>query len=187
MTPGGHNGQVSETRSGYRQSIGGLVGAILVALALILALWGMTRLVNRDAHTQVETVDYSASLATARARAPFDVLAPKPVQAGWRATSVQWSGSGPLVSWHLGFLTARGEYVGLEQGNENSAAFVTESTPADEPGPPVEIDGQVWASLTTSDGVEHALVLAQDKVTTVVTGTVTQSELVAYVKSLSPD
>jgi hypothetical protein len=70
---------VSERRSGYRRSTSGLIGAILVCLALIAGIWLLSRF--QSAGNDVEatpTVDYAEELATARAEAPFDVLAPRP-------------------------------------------------------------------------------------------------------------
>lgn len=178
---------MSERRSGYRTSVPGLIGAMLAVLALIVFVWGLTRFQHRDVDDPAETVDYTSELSDARAQAPFDVLAPDPAPQGWRATSVKWSGAGPEVSWHLGFLTGTGDsagYVGLEQGNAQPGPFVAESTTADQPGPPVTIAGAEWQQLTQGD--ETALVLFGDGVTTVVTGTVPLDELITFAASLSP-
>jgi hypothetical protein len=179
---------VSETRSGYRQSAGGLVGAVLMSLLLIAAIWLLSRFQHHDPANPAPTVDYSSSLAQARAEAPFGVLAPHPVPAGWRATSASWDGAGPVVKWHLGFLTAKGadaQYVGLDQSNAVPREFVAATTTADEPGPAVTIDGVRWKTLTSSDGDETALVLQRPHVTTVVSGTAAKSVLEGYAASLS--
>ena len=176
---------VSETRSGYRRSAGGLVGAIVACLLLFLAMWGLTRFQTRDNDDPVQTVDYRAELDQARRQAPFDVLAPVPAPSGWRATSALWRGAGPEVSWHLGFLTSTGDYVGLEQGNALARLFIADRTPADTPGDPVAIDGTEWQVLTSGDD-ETALVLEGDDVTTIVTGTAPEAELIEFAESLSP-
>lgn len=179
------NGWVSEQRRGYQTSISGLVGAMLVIFVLIVAIWGLARMQNRDVADPAPTVDYSDQLDVARRDAPFPVLAPDPVPDGWRATSADWTVSGPVVTWHLGFLTGGddAEYVGLEQGNQQPSEFVEATTPADQPGPEVEIDGVTWQQLT-GEG-ETALVLFEDEVTTVVTGTASLDELTDFVASLS--
>jgi hypothetical protein len=179
---------VSETRSGYRQSAGGLIGAVLMSLLLIAAIWLLSRFQHHDLANPAPTVDYSASLAQARAEAPFGVLAPHPVPAGWRATSASWDGTGPVVTWHLGFLTAGGadaEYVGLDQSNDVPREFVAATTTADQPAPAVTIDGSAWKMLTSSDGDETALVLRGRGVTTIVSGTAGTSVLEGYAASLS--
>ncbi|MEP6664918.1 MAG: DUF4245 domain-containing protein [Nocardioidaceae bacterium] len=174
---------MSETRSGYARSASGLVGALVACFLVIVFVWGLTRFQHRGHADPAETVGYSAQLADARAQAPFDVLAPRPTPPGWRATSVTWQGAGPEVSWHLGFLTSRQEYVGLEQGNAIPREFIADRTPADVPGDPVDINGQRWQTL--SSGHETALVLEGDEVTTIVTGTASTAELIGFAESLS--
>lgn len=174
---------MSETRSGYRSSMGGLLGALLASLTLLGVVVLPTLLRQSDADDPAPTRDYTADLAQARAQAPFDVLAPQQVPADWRATSARWLGSGPEKSWHLGFLTGDDEYVGLEQGNAVPQSFIEEKTQASRPGSPLEIDGEPWQTLTDGD-TETALVLSERNVTTIVTGTAPESDLVAFADSL---
>ncbi|MBA2559597.1 MAG: DUF4245 family protein, partial [Propionibacteriales bacterium] len=91
------------------------------------------------------------------------------------------------VSWHLGFRTDTGDYVGLEQGNQPSAQFLAARTPADRPAEAVVVAGRTWTALTSDDTGEHAFVLVDEGVTTVVTGTAPASDLVAFAASLSSD
>ena len=174
---------MSQTRGGYRSSVSGLVGALIVTLGLIAAVALMTFLQARDTGDPAPPYDYSTALQAARDQAPFEVLAPSSLPAGWYATSGTWSGAGPEKSWHLGLLTGAGDYVGLEQGNAIAAQFIEEHTKASSPGEPVQIEGETWQTLTK--GPETALVLAGDTVTTVVTGTAPESDLVAFAKSLT--
>jgi hypothetical protein len=163
---------VSDSRSGYRQSVSGLVGAVLMSLVLIAAIWLLSRFQHHDPISPTPTVNFSAPLAQARAEAPFKVLAPHPVPPGW----------------HLGLLTARGsdaEYVGLDQSNDIPREFIAATTTADEPGPPVTIGKVVWKTLTSADGHETALVQERPKVTTIVSGTAGKAVLEGYVASLS--
>ena len=116
------------------------------------------------------------------------MLAPHPAPAGWRATSARWDGAGPVVTWHLGFLTASGtdaEYVGLDQSNDVPREFVAATTTADQPGPAVTIGGVAWKTLTSSGGDETALVWYGHGATTIVSGTADKSVLVGYAASLS--
>lgn len=172
-------------RGGYSRSVPGLFGALIAVLVLIAGIWGLSRFQHRDIPDPAQTIDFSSELATARADAPFDVLAPHPVPPGWRATSVNWDGQGASATWHLGFLTPAGEYVGLEQGNAPAAEFIRGHTSADSPGQPVRIGGQQWQSLSSTDGTEHALLRSQGSVTTLVTGTASPAELETFAASLS--
>jgi hypothetical protein len=185
---GQDNGGVSDSRSGYRQSVSGLVGALVMSLLLVAAIWLLSRFQHHDPANPAPTVSFSAQLAQARSEAPFKVLAPHPVPPGWRATSARWDGAGPAVSWHLGLLTAKGsdaQYVGLDQSNDIPRDFIAATTTADEPGPRVVIGGMVWKTLTSADGHETALVQERPKVTTIVSGTASKAVLEGYVASLS--
>ena len=177
---------MSQTRSGYRSSTGGLVGALVVSAGLMAVVGLMTFFQARDTDDPTPPYDYSSDLAAARERAPFAVVAPRSLPEGWYATSADTTTSGPVYSWHLGLITDQDDYVGLEQSNEASTTFVAASTKADQPGDPVQIDGQSWQTLTS--GPETALVLVSDStkpVTTVVTGTASEDELVAFAGSLT--
>lgn len=176
---------MSETRGGYRRSAAGLFGALFVVLVLIASSWALSRFQQRGATDPARAIDYTTELALARDAAPFDVLAPSPVPSGWRATSAEWDGVGPDVSWHLGLLTSTGEYVGLEQGNAPGPDFIDGHTPATEVAEPVRIAGETWQVLVSGDGEEHALVREATGVTTMVTGTAPVTELVAFAESLT--
>lgn len=178
---------MSEARSGHKQSISGLAGALIVVLLLIAAIWVLSLSHGRPSVQQAQPIDYSDELAQARDQAPFEVLAPTALPSGWDATSADWKGAGPEVSWHLGISTDDSEYVGLEQGNQPPAQFIADRTPADQPAEAVEIADQTWTALTSSEGDEHAFVLVGEGVTTVVTGTASESELIAFAESLSSD
>ncbi len=179
-------GCVSETRSGYRQSVSGLVGAVAACLGLILVIWLLSRLQGGDDVEAAPTVNYSAQLETARAEASFDVLTPATVPEDWRATSVDWDVAGPVETWQLGFLTDDDEFVGLEQGNAQASDVVEGATPADRPGSPVTIEGDSWQTLSSGEG-ETALVLVDGDITVVVTGTAPEADLTAFAASLSAD
>ena len=178
---------MSETRSGYQQSVSGLVGALILALLLIAAVWGLSLLHGRPSVQRAEAIDFSAELREARAQSPFEILAPTDTPSGWDATSATWQGAGPEVSWHLGFRTDDGEYVALEQGNEPAIRFIAVRTPADQPAEPVVIADETWTALTSDDEDEHAFVLAGDGATTLVTGTAPVPDLIAFTESLSSD
>ena len=162
-----------------------MFGALIAVLALIVGVWLLSQFQDRGTPDPARRVDYTAELAEARRAAPFDVLTPSTVPAGWRATSVEWAGTEPDVSWHLGFLTPAEEYVGLEQGNASAADFITAHTPATEVADPVEVGGETWRVLVSEDGSEHALVQLGNGVTTVVTGTAPLPELIAFAESLT--
>jgi hypothetical protein len=179
---------VSEPRTGYQRSAPGLVGAILICLALIGVVWALAKFQGAGGEKidPTPTVDYSAELADARQQAPFEVLAPEPPPKSWRATSVDFEVDGPIRTWQLGFLTPDEDFVGLTQSNASSDDVVEGATRADQPGAPVTVGGEQWQTLTSSED-ETALVFAGDDVTVVVTGTVDEAALVAFAESLRAD
>lgn len=169
--------RVGSPRGGYARSANGLVGALIAVLGLIAVVGGLSWLQHGKVADPARTVDYAASLARARDEAPFPVVAPSPVPSGLRATSVSWDGAGVLVAWHLGFVTSGDDYLGLYEGNGPAAAFISASTPATDPGPPVTIAGVMWQTLHSPDQAETALLRRANGVTTVVTGTAGETQL----------
>lgn len=161
----------------------GLVGALVAVVALAGLTWIATRFSERPADP-AKTVAFRPVLAVARQQSPFHVLAPAPVPAGLRATSVDWDGVGHRRSWHVGFLTTNDQYLGLYQGNGPAAPFITASTPAGKRGPWVTVHGARWRELTNSGRGETALVRTSQGITTVVTGTVGLPMLETFVASL---
>ncbi len=182
MSDGGDADRPS--RSSYQRSAPALIGALITVLALIAAVWALSRFQHRGVSDPAQPIDYSAELAAVRESAPFAVLAPSSTPAGWHATSVAWDGEPPDLAWHLGYLTDAGEYVGLEEGNGDSPAFVAASTQAAVAGRPVLINGHPWRTLSSTDGHEHALVRRIQGVTTVVTGTAPVADLETFAQSL---
>lgn len=183
------NGRVSSpsaqgTDRATPRGMGGIVGAFIAVLGLIVVVWGLTWLQHRPREDPARTVHYGAVLATARSQAPFRVLAPNPVPTGLRATSVRWDGAGHEKSWELGFVTSGHEFIGVYQGNGPAADVIAASTPATDSGPPVVIGDEVWKTLTASDRGETALVKTVSGVTTIVTGTADQSALAAFAHAL---
>lgn len=175
---------LNRPRGEYSRSMGGMVGALIAVLGLIAVVGGLSWLQHGDVADPARTVDYSGTLAVARDQAPFHVVAPSPVPAGLRATSVSWDPVGPRKLWHLGFVTPARDYIGLYEGTGSVATFVEASTPATEPGPSLTVAGDAWGSLTSPDSGETALVRTRQGVTTVVTGTAGEDQLVAFATTL---
>jgi len=164
--------------------VGGLVGALVAVVALIAVVGGFGRLLSSPVDTPAAAVDYRASLALAREQAPFHVVFPAPVPVGLRAKSVEWNGVGDSVTWHVGFLTEDGDYLGLYQGTGPVAEFLAASTPADQPAGSVSVGGVTWRTYTNPDQGETALVRTVDGVTTVVTGSADEAELTRFAARL---
>lgn len=137
--------------------------------------------------TPVKTlkVDYAASLEQARRYSPYPVAAPEGLGAAWTATSDTFDASDPQkTTWHLGFVNADQEYVGIEQSNAPAADFIDEVTlGAHRDGArTVSAGGVAWEHWT---GERYkALVRKQPGVTTVVLGTGTDAQLTQVAAAL---
>jgi len=175
---------VSEQSARYQRSSGGLLAALGVLLVVVLVWVGVQTLFRPDRSTPQERVDYGQVVAQVRKAAHFELLAPARLPAGWRATSVRFT-PGPSPHWHLGVLTDRGRYVGLEQGRQSVGeavdAFVD---PAAVRRAPVVVRGATWSTYTDTGG-DLALVRRQGGTTTLVVGhAVGRSQLRSYAARL---
>jgi hypothetical protein len=179
---------MSEARRGYQRSAGGLAGAIVVSLLLIGAIWALRQISGGEAPDPAATIDYTETLTQARRNASFEVLAPEVVPPGWRATTARWVVEGDRELWHLGFVIDGGtDYVGLDQRTEPEKDALRVTTPADQPKATVSVAGVTWKTFTTSDEDESALVVTGDGVTTIVSGTASETVLRGFAETLSPD
>jgi hypothetical protein len=161
-----------------------MVGAMVVLVLLIVGWIGFKALTTKDPDNPVRTVDYAQVVPAAKRTAPFDLVAPASLPDGWRATSVNFT-DGTAADWHLGVLTERNRYVGLEQADRPVRKMVAEHVDeAATRGKPVEVDGVRWSTYTDGGG-DLALVRRTGPTTTLVVGhDVPQDDLVAYTASL---
>lgn len=175
---------MSEQAGRYQRSVSGMIGALLVLLAVVGLFMLMQSLNRPEPPNPVQAVDYRRDVPYAKAQAGFDLVAPASLPAGWKATTVNFTDGG-RAHWHLGCLTGKGRYVGLEQGDESVAAMVEAYVdPQASRGRPTTIDGSRWATYTDAGG-DLALVRRAGRTTTLVVGhEVAKPELAAYVRSL---
>jgi hypothetical protein len=175
---------VSEQSGRYQRSPGGLLAARVVLVVLVIGYVAVQALLRPDGSAPQQRVDYAPVVPQARKAAHFAVVAPTRLPAGWRATSVRFT-PGPVQRWHLGVLTDRGRYVGLEQGRQSVREVVDRFVdPAAVRGRPVVVRGATWATYTDSGG-DLALVRHAERTTTLVVGhAVSRSQLRSYTARL---
>jgi hypothetical protein len=161
-----------------------MAGAMIVLVVLILGWVGFRALTSREPADPVQTVDYQREVPVAKKTATFDLLAPPSLPAGWRATTVNFADA-PDQHWHLGVLTNRGRYVGLEQGDQPVMDLVHKYVDdAPERGRPVDVSGARWSTYSDAGG-DTALVRRSGATTTLVVGhDVPRSDLISYTSSL---
>lgn len=139
------------------QTFGAMTGA-LVFLVLVVLGWVVFRAVTSDHKaTPVPTVDWTAWVKAGRAEQSLALYAPERLPSGWRATSVDYAG-GSQPQWHLGMLTDRGKYVGVEESRAPTRKLVEQYVdPNAVRGKDVEVAGETWQTWSDSGG-DHALV-----------------------------
>ncbi len=147
------------------------VRGMFQSMAVICAFAGVIYLfVPHDENADpLQPVDYRVELVTAQRAAPYPVLAPEGLPEDWRPTSVSYSRQND-DSWHLGYLTPEREYVAVEQSTAPAGKYIVKvSHEARDTGEVQQVAGRPWQRW---EGPKYdALVLREDGVTTVVTGT----------------
>lgn len=157
--------------------------AMAVCAGLVVLIWGVVVLPDRQAPARVDVAQEAARL---RAVAPYQTYVPLPPPVRWRATSSRITGTraaGP-VAWRLGYLTARGEYAALEESDEDPATFVPRMTNRDRPAGFQQVAGATWVRYYRADKKQNSLVRRLPGVTLVVTGTAAYDELATLAAAL---
>lgn len=168
-------------RPGRISLIGDALRTIAVLLVIIAILAGAQRLLSAPPGDPVPAVEYAPAAEAARSVAPFAVLAPERLPAGWRATSVRYR-PGDAASWHLGILTDEDKYVGVEQAVGEVQALVDQYAAESEPDGSVQVGADTWQLLR--DGDETTLVHDDGPSATLVTGDAPQADVELLVTSL---
>jgi hypothetical protein len=128
-------------------------------------------------------VDYTSSLASARRAAPYPLLGPADLPAGWKATSVEYK-KDPAghANWHLGFETPTRQYAAIEQSDAARADVLKNAVPGGQADGESKLGAQDWQRLQGDR--YRALTVQTGSATTVVTGTATYEELAVLAQSL---
>lgn len=142
---------------------------------------------------EVQVTDFGPALSQARGQAPYAVLAPAAVPAGWRATKAVWLREGdaglngaisPRNQWELGFLTADDMYIELDQGDLRSQELVEDRTRGGVPDGQSTLGDQTWERRISPDERTRSLVLVSPTVTSIVFGDLTYGELETFASAL---
>ena len=176
-------------RRGF-ESAGDMVRSLTVVLVIVLIVVALN--LRQDPDSPVRRFDYSVALQQARVQAPFDVTAPQGLPRAWRATSgrlgVDRSAGGSAgtspVTWHIGFVTPKGEYAALEQSDGDPGRFLARFSDGAQAAGRVRIDGAMWRRVEGGEPEPRALVLEGAVDTTLVVGGAGWGELRRLAASL---
>jgi hypothetical protein len=163
-----------------------MVGAMVVLLVVVAVYVGFRAVTRENPPSPVHTVGYLPDARFAAEKAGFDLLVPPTLPDGWRATTVTFT-PGRRPHWHLGLLTDRDRYVGLEQADRPVRSMLEAYVdPHPSKGAPVTVAGRPWSTWTDSGG-DLALVRRGGGATTLVVGhDVPRAALVSFAASLRP-
>lgn len=138
-----------------------------------------------DRAPDLPRVDYRVELLTARRAASYPVAAPQGLPESWKPTSVRFQGD-DFDTWHLGFHTADGQYVQVQQSTEKPSTFIDEATQGGrETKVTQKIGDRTWTRYT--GGRYDALVHQEQGATTVVAGTGSFEQLTRMAKALKAE
>ena len=172
---------------GYQRSSSGLLAALIVTVVAVVAVYAFNALKTDHPTTPVRAVDYAAAVRGARSAGELPVLAPASLPRGWKATSARFAG-GPEPTWHLGVLTAQGDYLGVEEARSTLTGLVTTYVDENaEPGRDVVVGSQTWRTWTDPGG-DYALGRTtgsgSSAVSTLVVGTAPAATVRSFVATL---
>jgi len=163
--------------------------AVLLVPILVISAW-FTRVPTSD---PVQTVDWRAALAQARAAAPYPVLGPVNLPDTWRATKAQWSTTGqpavdlepaPGNTWQLGMLSPDNVYLSLTQRVAEGPALVAQVSRSGVEDGTSQVAGQSWTRWVSPDDRTRTLSRVDGTVTIVVSGDTTYAGLEAFTSTL---
>lgn len=172
-------------RARGRETAGDMVRSLAAVLVLVGVIVAFSLADQPD--PVVPDIDYADALAEAREQTTYDVLAPRPLPAGWQVTSARTRPQeGDEVAWHLGLVTESGDYAAVEQTDGGRDGFVEQFTGSARRAGTVEIAGTTWRRLEDGDPEDRALVSGADGVTTVVAGSASWEDLEQLASLLRP-
>ena len=93
------------------------------------------------------------------------------------------------MTWHAGYQSPTGNYIALEQTKDATDAWVSAQTNRAPKTGEVQAAGKTWSTYVRSSKVQNSLVHRAEtatELTTIVTGTGTFDELVAFAETLRP-
>jgi hypothetical protein len=160
------------------------------SLVLVLAVVAVILLLNArdESATVVRDLDFAGPLDQARQAASYDVLGPVALGPQWRATSVRLPREDGGLTWHIGFVTPRGDYAGLDQTDgPPPREFVDRFAEGSRATGDARIGGRTWQRREGGEPEPRALVLRSQASTVVVAGNARWSELEALAGSLAVD
>jgi hypothetical protein len=181
---------MSQQPSRHQRSTGGMAGALVITVVVVLGYVGFRAFNTDNQPTPVRTVDYQSWVRAGRDDGKLHTYAPRALPTGWRATSATYT-TGIDPHWHLGMLTRSGEYVGIEEslGTVSSQVqqYVDANATRDGSATVGGVSWQVWRD----SGGDYALVRrtaaphGRDPETVLVVGSAPDAQIRSFAGTLA--
>jgi hypothetical protein len=156
-----------------------LIPLLVIVGLLVLVAW------PRDhGSSGVHVIDVAGPIAAAQQQAGFDVLVPTGLSSGWRPTSSQFTPSAPSsgASFRIGYVTPANQYAEFVESSDAPDAVAAQYGPLTTDGA-ATITATGWDRFHTTNN-RTLLRHTSGKVTVVVTGSASQTELIELAASL---
>jgi Protein of unknown function (DUF4245) len=169
----------SETLLDMARSLG------LVAAIVAVTLLFVPGLIHPSKSDQFPAVDYSDYISGFHQVTGLAALAPAPLPAGWKANAANLTGPARVEHLHIGFAVPGQSYAGLEESVAPPVSFArtvlgaSGAIPIDH----ITLNGARWA-VSNSSGGEYSLRRTVGRLTVIVTGSATATELNSLASSL---
>jgi hypothetical protein len=167
-----------------------LVLALLASLAVVALIF---LVVVRPQAVERDPIDYLATAADAQESVDVPLAAPT-LPDGWSANRAELvaAGADGVQSWQIGFLTPAGQYIGLVQGVDANATWVTQQTARAEATGTVLIGDTDWTVYDRRDAddpgnLAYVLVATFDRSTVVLGGTAPDAEFATLAESVATE
>ncbi|WP_104107963.1 DUF4245 family protein [Nocardioides sp. 616] len=170
----------------HQTSMAGMIGAMIVLVAAVLAVVLLRDLGRESAETSPDALEWESAVAGAQDTG-LEVAYPARLPAGWKVTSVELEPTDP-PTWAMGMLTDTGAFVGLRQQDESVRDLVETYVDDDaEEGDPVQIGGDLggtWSTYT-DEGGDTAFVLERGDDVLLVYGSAPREVIIDFAEQLT--
>jgi hypothetical protein len=176
---------VSESAGRYERSMGGMIGALVVTVGVIVA-FVLFRAVNRDdLEVDREAIDYLVLVEGLQESDLLDPVYPPTLPKGWKAVDATFDAED--LTWSLDLLSGDTEFAGLVQSKLKLGDLLeTHVDPDVDEGDPVTLDSPLasrWRTFTDADG-DYAVAATVKGFTVLVYGTASEHDIKDLASSL---
>lgn len=177
---------MSESAGRYQRSMGGMVGALVVTVGVIIAFVVFRAVTRDDLEVDREAIDYLVLVEGLQQSDLLDPVYPATLPKGWTAVDADFDAED--LTWSLDLNPDEGDFVGVVQSrlklDELLETHVDEDHVSE--GDRVTLDSPLASTWQTfsDDGGDYAVAAEVKGFTVLVFGTVSEDEIEEFAASL---